>query len=147
MFTLPAHFVANLRIAWLPLPPPRSSLSGFPEMLSLRVPWDVVSQAWSPKVFSLNKTLTAFSLQLIFKLTRWPKDWSFSFSISLSMNIQGWFPLGWIGFIPCCPRDSQEPSPAPQFESTHCCPDHLRTTGPGLNALAQPSQLSQRHPN
>ena len=26
---------------------------------------------------------------------RWPKYWSFSCSISPSMNIPGWFPLGW----------------------------------------------------
>ena len=38
---------------------------------------------------------------------RWPKYWSFSFSISPSLNIQGWFPS----------RDSQESSPAPQFEN------------------------------
>ena len=30
---------------------------------------------------------------------RWPKDWSFSFSISPSMNIQGQFPLGLTGLI------------------------------------------------
>ena len=30
---------------------------------------------------------------------RWPKYWSFSFSISSSVNIQGWFPLGLIGLI------------------------------------------------
>ena len=35
----------------------------------------------------------------------------------LPMNIQGWFPLGLTGWSPCCPRDSQESSPAPQFES------------------------------
>ena len=34
----------------------------------------------------------------------------------LPMNIQGWFPLGWTGLVPCSPRDSQESSPA-QFES------------------------------
>ena len=35
----------------------------------------------------------------------------------LPMNIQDWFPLdGLIGF-PCCPRDSQESSPTPQFKS------------------------------
>ena len=28
---------------------------------------------------------------------RWPKYWCFSFSISLLMNIQGWFPLGLTG--------------------------------------------------
>ena len=32
----------------------------------------------------------------------------------LPMNIQDWFPLGWTG---CCPRDSQESSPIPQFKS------------------------------
>ena len=30
---------------------------------------------------------------------RWPKYWSFSFSVSPSVNIQGWFPLGLIGLI------------------------------------------------
>ena len=34
----------------------------------------------------------------------------------LLMNIHNWFPLG-LTSSPCCPRDSQEPSPAPQFES------------------------------
>ena len=34
----------------------------------------------------------------------------------LPMNIQGWFPLGLVWPL-CCPRDSQESSPAPQFES------------------------------
>ena len=33
------------------------------------------------------------------------------------MNIQGWFPLGLTGWSPCCPRDSEEASPAPQFKS------------------------------
>ena len=30
---------------------------------------------------------------------RWPKYWSFSFSIILQMNFQGWFPLGLTGLI------------------------------------------------
>ena len=30
---------------------------------------------------------------------RWPKYWSFSFSISPSMNIENWIPLGWTGLI------------------------------------------------
>ena len=52
-----------------------------------------------------------------------PKNWLFasggqsikaSASASvLPMNIQGWFPFG----LTCCPRDSQESSLAPQFES------------------------------
>ena len=35
----------------------------------------------------------------------------------LPVNIQTWFPLGLTGSSLCCPRDSQESSPAPQFES------------------------------
>ena len=35
----------------------------------------------------------------------------------LPMNIQDWFPLGWTGWTLCCPRDSQESSPPPQFKS------------------------------
>ena len=30
---------------------------------------------------------------------KWPKYWSFSFSISPSVNIQDWLPLGWTGWI------------------------------------------------
>ena len=30
---------------------------------------------------------------------RWPKYWSFSFSISLLINTQDWSPLGWSGWI------------------------------------------------
>ena len=30
---------------------------------------------------------------------KWPKYWSFSFSISPSNNTQDWFPLGWTGWI------------------------------------------------
>ena len=34
----------------------------------------------------------------------------------LPMRIQGWFPWHWLAWSPCCPRDSQESSPAPQFK-------------------------------
>ena len=35
------------------------------------------------------------------------------------MNIQDWFPSDWLVWSLSCPRDSQESSPAPQFESIH----------------------------
>ena len=38
-------------------------------------------------------------------------------ALAFPMNIQGWFPLDWLVWSPCCPRDSQESSPAPQCES------------------------------
>ena len=52
---------------------------------------------------------------------RWPKYWSFSFTISPSKEHPGlisfrmdWPPLEWVG---CSPRDSQESSPTSQFKS------------------------------
>ena len=38
-------------------------------------------------------------------------------TLVLPMNIQDWFALGWLVWSPCSPRDSQESSPTPQFES------------------------------
>ena len=43
---------------------------------------------------------------------RWPKYWSFSFNISPSNEHPGL-----ISRMDCSPRDSQESSPTPQFES------------------------------
>ena len=49
---------------------------------------------------------------------RWPKYWSFSFSISPSKEIPGLisFRMDWLDLL-CSPRDSQESSPTPQFKS------------------------------
>ena len=49
---------------------------------------------------------------------RWPKYWSFSFSISPSNEHPGLISFR-IGLVrtPCSPRDSQESSPTPQFKS------------------------------
>ena len=46
---------------------------------------------------------------------RWPKYWSFSFSINPSNEHPGLiFRMDW--WIPCSPRDSEESSPTPQFK-------------------------------
>ena len=49
---------------------------------------------------------------------RWPKYWSFSFSISPSNEPPGLisFRMDWL-LSPCSPRNSQEYSPTPQFKS------------------------------
>ena len=47
---------------------------------------------------------------------RWPKSWSFSFSIIPSKEIPGLISFRMLG-SPCSPRDSQESSPTPQFKS------------------------------
>ena len=46
-----------------------------------------------PSIFPSIKVFSSKSALCI----RWPKYWSFSFSINPSMNIQGWFPLGLTG--------------------------------------------------
>ena len=61
----------------------------------------------SIRVFSNESTLCM----------RWPKYWSFSFSISPSNEHPGPSPLDGLVGSPCSPRDSQESSPTPQFKS------------------------------
>ena len=51
----------------------------------------------------------------------------------LPMNIQDWFPLDRLVWSPCCPRDSQESSPAPQFESISS--SALSLYGPTLTSI------------
>ena len=46
-----------------------------------------------PSIFPSNRVFSNESVLYI----RWPKYWSFCFS--MPMNIQDWFPLGWIGWI------------------------------------------------
>ena len=52
----------------------------------------------SPPAFNLTPSTRVFSSESVLHI-RWPMDWSFSFSISLPMNIQDWFPLRLIGWI------------------------------------------------
>ena len=47
---------------------------------------------------SIFPSIRAFSNEKVLHI-RWPKYWSFSFSIGPSMSIQGWFPLGLTGLI------------------------------------------------
>ena len=47
---------------------------------------------------SIFPSITVFSNESALHI-RWPKYWSFTFSINLAMNNQGWFPLGLTGLI------------------------------------------------
>ena len=51
-----------------------------------------------PSVFP---SIRVFSNELALRI-RWPKYWSFSFSISPSSEYLGWFPVGWTGLIELC---------------------------------------------
>ena len=63
----------------------------------------------SIRVFSNESTLRI----------RWPKYWSFSFNISPSNEHPGLISFGMdlLDRSPCSPRDTQESSPTPQFET------------------------------
>ena len=74
-----------------------------------------------PSIF-LSQFKWVFSNESVLHL-RWPNYWSFNFSIRLPMNIQDWFPLDWLVWSPCNPRDSQKSSPTPQFKSIN----HIHT--------------------
>ena len=69
----------------------------------------------SPPAF-IFPSIRVFSNELVLHI-RWPKYWSFIFSISLSNEYSGLIPLGWTGLLSLQLRDSQESSPTPQFKS------------------------------
>ena len=62
-------------------------------------------------------SIRIFSNESVLRI-RWPKYWSFSFSIRPSNEYSGLisFRMDWFG-SPCSLRDSQESSPTPQFQS------------------------------
>ena len=66
---------------------------------------------------SIFPNIRVFSSESVLHI-RWPKCWSFSFSISPSNEYSGLisFRMDWVG-SPCSPKDSQESSPTPQFKS------------------------------
>ena len=67
---------------------------------------------------SFFPSIRIFSSESVLHI-RWPKCWSFSFSINLTKNIQDWFPLGLTGWISLQSKGSQETSPTPQYIILH----------------------------
>ena len=71
---------------------------------------------------SIFPSIRVFSNESVLRI-RWPKYWSFSFSISPSSEYSGLISFGWISLhldlvgSPCSPRHSQESPPTPQFKS------------------------------
>ena len=71
----------------------------------------------SPPAFNLPP-IRVFSSESVLHI-KWPKYWSFSFSIIPSNEHPGLIDLLQDGLLgsPCSPRDPQESSPTPQFKS------------------------------
>ena len=65
---------------------------------------------------SICPSIRIFSSESILHI-RWPKYWSFSFSISPSNEYSGLIFFNGLVGSPCSPRDSQESFPTPQFKS------------------------------
>ena len=66
-----------------------------------------------PSIFPYIRVFSNESLHI-----RWPHYWSFSFSIIPSKEHPGLISFRRLFGSPCSPRDSQESSPTPQFESS-----------------------------
>ena len=64
---------------------------------------------------SIFPSIRVFSSELALHI-RWPKYWSFSISPFKEYSRVD-FLEDWLVWSPCCPRDSQESSPAPQFKN------------------------------
>jgi len=82
----------------------------------------------SPPAFYLSQHQESFQMSRFFASGGQSIGASASVSV-LPMNIQDWFPLEWIVWSPCCPRDSQESSPTPQFKSMVYLSHPNMTTG------------------
>ena len=63
---------------------------------------------------SIFPSIRVFSNESVLRI-KWPKYWSFSFSISPSSEYSGLisYMMDWLDL--CCPRDSQDSSSTPQF--------------------------------
>ena len=84
---------------------------------------------------SIFPSIRVFSNESVLHI-RWPKYWSFSFSISPSNEYSGLisFRMDWLDGSPCSPRDSQESSPTPQFKSINSPPLSF-LYGPALTSI------------
>ena len=76
----------------------------------------------SSSVFPFSSCPQSFSASGSFLMSQFFESGGQSIGVSastsvLSMNIQDLFPLGWLIWSLCSPRDSQEFSPTPQFKS------------------------------
>ena len=95
---------------------------GLPEFAQILVHW--VGDAIQPPhpllapllLPSIFPSIRVFSNESALRI-KWPKYWSFSFSISPSNEYSGWisFRMDWFALLAV--QDSQESSPAPKFES------------------------------
>ena len=116
--SLPSHELQHAKLPCVSLSPRVCSNSSplsqwcHPTILSSIAPFSSCT-----KSFQVSKSSNELARHIM-----WPRYWSFS--ISLPMNILGWFPLGLTCLITLQFKDCQESSPAPQFEIFHILPSY-----------------------
>ena len=91
----------------------------------------------TPPVFSLSAS-GSFPVSQLFSSGGQSIGTSASTSVP-AINIQDWSPLGWTGWSPCSPRDSQESSPTLQFENINSLLFSL-LYGPTLTSVSYKQQ-------
>ena len=88
-------------------------LSQLPELAQAHVHWDGDTIQSSHPVVPVSPCLQTFPASGYFLMSQFFafNGQSIGDSVSVfSVNIQDWFPLEWLIWSPCCPRDSQESS-------------------------------------
>ena len=109
--TLQPHGLQHVRLP-CPSPSPRAYSNSCP------LSRDAVQPSCHPllQLPSVFPSIRVFSSESILRI-RWPKYWSFSFSISPSNKYSGLisFRIGWFDLLVV--QGTQESSPTPQFES------------------------------
>ena len=115
--------VQSLGHVWLFATPQQASLSIIDSQSLLKL--SPLSQWCHPTIIlcypflllpSIFTSIRVFSNESVLCI-RSSKYWSFSFSISPSVNIQDWFPLGWTGWISLQSKGFSRIFPRPQFKS------------------------------
>ena len=104
-------------------------------MLSFKQTFSLSFFTFMKRLFSSSSLSAIRVVSSAYLCIRWPKYWSFSFSISPSNEYSGLisFRIDWFDLL-ASPRDSQESSPAPQFESINSLVSSL-LYGPTLTTL------------
>ena len=119
----PVSSVQSLSCIWLfETPWTAARQASLPKLLKLMSVESVMPSNHPSSVVPFSSCLQSFPASGSFPMSQFFVSDGQNIGVSTSasvllMNIQDWFPLGWIGWLSCNPRDFQESSPTPQFKS------------------------------
>ena len=124
------HALHHTRLLCPPLSP--IIIGGLLIIIELMMPFNHLILCWSllflPSIFP---SIRVFCIESVLHIN-WAKYWSFSISFQWIFRVD--FLLGRLVLAPCSPRDTQESSSAPQFESINSLTCSL-LYGPTLTSI------------